>query len=435
MRVLRYGRAIWITAALLAMISGSLVGIDRAAAQVIISSTVNGTTVTERDSAGNTYTFDLTQVGGGTLVVNQTSPGGQVQTAILTVAPAGGSLFTVSGNSFGVPINCTVDVHTQQVVTGSCGVLSGTNSSALVAANTATALQGEARSQTLAVTTVISDRIRAISRDLARSLAAASQPQRSSYRGLAAGSADARWGVWGDASGAFLRNDTVLGYDGTSVIGLVGIDYVPGNDWVFGATAGYTRADLTLRSIPGTKTTDGAVVGPYVSYIIGSNASIDGQAQYTALFNRVAAPIAGLTSNFTGNRVTGALNLNVYADQGPFKLTGFGGYAFTWEGNSIPAALTGGAPALARNTRYGVIKIGGEAGYLITPALEAYVPLTFLFETTTPRDGTSRAAIQIGGGLRYQIADNVKLGFNATTIEAKSHTRDVRIVGNVRWTF
>jgi hypothetical protein len=287
------------------------------------------------------------------------------------------------------------------------------------------------------VTTIVSDRVRAISRDIARGFAAGERGGQlgSSYRGLSAGSADARWGVWGDASGAFLRNDTAIGYDGTSVVAIAGVDYIPDRPWVVGLTAGYTHADLTLKSVTGTRQSDGALVGPYASYIISPNFSADAQVQYTGLSNRVSASASGLSASFGGDRVTGALNLNGYADDGPYKLTGFAGYAYTWEGSN--KSVLSNIPPFSNNTRFGVLKWGGEAGYTVdtTYQVEAYVPLTFLFETTTPRDGTSRFALQPGFGIRWLWLPDLKAGILFTSTEIKTHTRDMRIGANLRWIF
>jgi len=64
-----------------------------------------------------------------------------------------------------------------------------------------------------------------------------------------------------------------------------------------------------------------------------------------------------------------------------------------------------------------------------------YVPLTFLYETTTPRDGVGRAALLVGGGLRYHLSNNIRAGLVATSTELQSHTRNVTVGGNLPWTF
>ena len=79
-------------------------------------------------------------------------------------------------------------------------------------------------------------------------------------------------------------------------------------------------------------------------------------------------------------------------------------------------------------------KLGGEAGY-VAGRLEAYVPLTFLYETTTPRDSVGRVALLVGAGLRYQLCDNIRAGLVATSTEFQSHTRNVTVGGNLRWSF
>jgi hypothetical protein len=343
-------------------------------------------------------------------------------------------------NGVTTPIDCTVFSSGQ--ISGQCGILQQafTAPPAAVteaAASATAAAQGVVRSQAQTVTTIVSDRVRAISRDVARSVAPGPTGQapmsRFSGTGMSAGSPAARWGVWGDASGAFLRDDAAVGYDGNSVVALAGLDYLYDKSWLVGVTAGYLHGDLTLNATHGPRVSDGGAFGPYLSYIFGPNASADAQMQYARLSNSVTAPLAGLHANFGSNRVTGAVNLNLYKDRGPWRLTGYTGYAYTWEG--AEHSILNDVPPYSPNTRYGAFKLGGEAGYLATPRLEAYVPATLRVETTKPTDETSRVSLEIGAGLRYRLADALKAGLEATTVQIKSHYRDVRVGANLRWTF
>ncbi len=404
-------------------------------------------TQTVQDPQGSRLLFNVTSLGtnsvGGETAAGffTTTNGTRTSFTLNETVEAGGAstLETLTATLNGQPLSCTFDKATGNTVNGNCGpFLSMISDSVLptaVAASEAAAAEGTVRSQALAVTAAISDRIRAISRDMALSFApqANGETPRSSYRGIAAGSNDARWTVWGDASGAFLRNDTAIGYSGNSVVALAGIDYLVDKSRVAGFVAGYTHGDLRLKPAGGPRVSDGAVLGPYISYIIGSHASADAQFQYTRLSNRLTAPLAGFNAGFDGNRLTGAVNLNTYADVGSWKLTGYTGYAYTWEGSET--SILNIIPGSSSNIRYGVWKVGAETGYQATPQLEAYVPLTFMLETTLPRDGTSRAALEVGLGLRYQATDNVKAGLLATTTEIKSHTQDVRVGANLRWSF
>ena len=68
-------------------------------------------------------------------------------------------------------------------------------------------------------------------------------------------------------------------------------------------------------------------------------------------------------------------------------------------------------------------------------AFEPYVPLTFEYETTNPNDGTSRTALVVGAGLRYRWSETLTGGLLAETTEVKTHTRDIRVGANVRWSF
>jgi len=304
---------------------------------------------------------------------------------------------------------------------------------------------GVARSQTLVVTNTISDRVRAISRDLARSLAPSqNKPVGSSYRGIAAGSAGSGLSIWGDASGSFLGNSTAAaGYHGTSVVALAGADYILDPQWIVGFSAGYTHDNITFSSVRGNSTADGALLGPYASYILGPNLSLDAQFTYTCLSNNISSVAPTPVGEFDGNRLTGAANLNAFTDFTPFTLIGFTGYAYTWQGNNIflPNSVLPGlvstpssSSLILTNIRFGVFRLGGEAGYQMDQ-LEAYVPLTFEYQTTKPQDGAGRAALVVGAGLRYRWSDQLKGDIRATATEFETHIRDIKVEANLRWIF
>ena len=280
---------------------------------------------------------------------------------------------------------------------------------------------------------MVSDRVRSISRDLARGLVQPSgRPIGSTYRGIAAGSADSRWGVWGDVSGSFIGNDTDVGYDGTSVVAIAGVDYILDPAWIAGFNTGYARGNLGLKSFTGTRTSNGAVLGPYASYIISPNFSVDGLFTYTRLSNNLATVAPGPSGGWNSNRFTGAANLNGYADAGPLKLTGYTGYAYTFEGSNN--SVLSGVPPFSNNIHFGVFKLGGEAGCQFDQ-LEPYVPLSFEYQTTKPQDRTSRAALIVGAGLRYQWSDQLKAGILGTATEFQTHYRELKVEANLRWAF
>jgi outer membrane autotransporter protein len=455
----QWSDAALLTGALVAFGSTSISLVPIASAQTVSGPDASGN-FTTKDVNGNTYVFNLNNVsamGTSTLPVNVTPAGGTPQPDSVIIQNVGNNLFSANGTLATGAISCTINTQTRQVVSGNCppfsalfpagmagigtGGMAGTTTTltpqqaAAMAAAPSTQNAGVAavRSQTLVVTNMISDRVRSISRDLARSLVQpSSQPIGSSYRGIAAGSADSRWGVWGDASGSFIGNDTNVGYDGTSVVALAGIDYILDPAWIVGFNTGYVRGNLGLKSYSGTRTSNGAVVGPYASYIISPNFSLDGQFSYTRLSNDIATVVPGPSGGWNSNRLTGAVNLNGYADAGPIRLTGFTGYAYTWEGsnNSI---LSGVAP-FSNNIRFGVLKLGGEAGCQFDQ-LEPYIPLTFEYQTTNPQDRTGRAALIVGAGLRYQWNDQLKAGILGTATEFETHWRDLKVEANLRWTF
>jgi len=453
----RRGRRAAVIAAALGLVGLLLAPV--ASAQTIVSETYDSFgNVTSLDTAGNTYTFNVSgvpTVGTSTVGATLTPPLGSASTSSFAVQGLGGNLYFVTGSAFGgaAPVSCTVNTATMTVVSGNCGPIFPANGAAtvvytpglgpvLVASpnlkkpnnSVNTSANSITREQTVAATSLISGHIRAVTRGFALSAQpfAANRPVGVSYHGVSAGSSETPWGVWGDVSGSFLENNSKVGYDGTSVVALAGIDYFLDDNWLVGLSSGYARADVTLRSFTGTRSSNGAVVAPYVSYIINSNFSADAQFNYTALSNRLASPAPGVSSNFDGDRLTGAANLNGFTDIDPYRLTGFVGYAYTWEGSGR-STLNFLAPS-ATNIHIGLVKVGGEIGRVFGD-WEVYLPITFEYETTTPRDGTSRPALIVGGGVRYQWSDTVKAGLLATTTQIKNHTQDVLVGANLRISF
>jgi hypothetical protein len=471
---LRSAYAVYIFA-LFTLVSASASMTQSALAQTAGTSTGANGNITVTDPMGNQLTVNTNNVmqspagmavtitlpNGTTIPVSTvvstpltvTLANGTSRTDPLSIQFLPGNLASISANSLLGPISCTINVMTLQAVGQSCGGvgslfgallpggtgglstgLTPAQAAAMAAApSTQNAAVAAVRSQTLAVTDMISERIRSISRDLARSLGQpSSQAAGSTYRGISAGSADSRWGVWGDASGSFIGNNSTVGYDGTSVVALSGIDYILDPAWIVGFNAGYTNGDLGLKSFTGTRTSNGAIVGPYASYIISPNFSIDGQFSYTRLSNNLATVAPGPSGGWNSNRYTGAANLNAYTDSGGLKLTGFTGYAYTFEGSQN--SVLSNVPPFSNSIRFGVFKLGGEAGYPIDQ-FEPYVPLIFEYQTTKPQDQTSRAALVVGIGLRYQWSDQLKGGLLVTATEYETNWRDIKVEGNLRWTF
>jgi autotransporter-associated beta strand protein len=389
---------------------------------------------------------------------------------ILTASSVNGQFANVSGispslqtlfydpNDVTLSIAATLPSYLQFVCLGalgqiasSCGVTPTEAALTAIERSLMASTTGEIRSQT----NVVIDQIMAREWWVIRDLAAlgdlpdampgdtmtldefsSNEPLRPQYRGLSAGSPDARWGIWVDGSGSFLGNNTSTGYSGSSEVGLAGLDFLANRQWLLGFTAGYTHADLTLTPIGVprlSRQVDGGLVGPYAAYIINPHMAMDALFNYTSLGNSISAPTPLPSGGYHSNRVTGAAHLDIFANYNALKLTGFGGYAYTWEGGPTSSVLGPGF-GLANNVRYGAIRLGGEVSYHLGN-FEPYLPLRFEYETTKPNDGTSRAAIVVGGGLRYRWNDTLAGELLAETTELKTHTRDVLISAHLRQSF
>jgi hypothetical protein len=396
--------------------------------------------LTSMDSLGNVYTANLSTfspTSKSQIPGTFTPLGGQPQPVILTVVPLGSGQFTVTSQT---PTQLLLACSVNSVTLSALCQLSNSPRSLIAS------IKGEVHSQANTVIEMIADRLRTLSRDLAEGSAASveappggtvilkdfSSNPASKYDGLSAGSGVARWGLWANASGSYLQNSSqATSFTGPSVVALTGLDYVVDRQWIFGLSAGYTHADLALSPSSINREVDGALVGPYAAYVVNPNWSVDALVNWTSLSNNITAPAPFAAGSYHSNRITAASNLNYFTTYNGIKLTGFGGYAYAWEGGSTNAVVPS---ALANNVRYGAIRIGGEAAYPVG-AFEPYLPLRVEYETTTPNDGTSRAALVVGAGLRYRWSDTLTGGLLFETTELKTHTRDMLISGHLRWSF
>jgi len=415
-----------------------------ASAATIVSGSYDRFTklLTAVDSLGNIYKANLatfSPVSVSEIPGTFTPARGQPQPVVYTVTPT-------TPNNFKI----TTDLPNQSLLGCSLNVVSLAADCQLAdtPGGVLAATKQEVRSQANTVIEMITGRLRALSQDLAQASASSvetppggtvilnnfSSNPAPKYSGLSAGSDVTRWGVWANASGSWLQNNNANNNDsfsGTSVVALTGLDYIVDRQWIFGLSAGYTHADLSLSPSSITRTADGGLVGPYGAYILNPNWSVDALVNWTSLSNSISAPAPFPAGSYHSNRVTAASNLNYFTTYNGIKWTGFGGYAYTWEGGN-PGAVIG--TALANNVRYGAIRLGGEAAYDIGP-WEPYVPLTFEYETTRPQDGTSRAALVLGAGLRYRWSDTLTGGLLVETTEIKTHTQDVLLGAHLRWSF
>lgn len=328
------------------------------------------------------------------------------------------------------PLNCTIT--SSGSYSGQCGpiaVLFGGTGNASAAAVRGAA-QTTVRSQVDATTAIIATRVQSISRDIARSKGNPNQQSEAPhliYNGMSAGSPDHKWGFWVDGSGSYISDDSaVSSFEGYTVTGLAGVDYNIENTWLVGFSAGYVRTDVSVKMF-GPRVADGAQFGPYASYIISSHFTVDALFNYTRLSNAVIG-----TPSYNSSRYTGATNFNAFYDVGQFSLTGFLGYVYALENpdNGAPAFI-GTQPT---TVHYSAVKLGGEAAYPMGN-FEPYIPLTLAYETTDPHDGTGRFGVTVGAGFRYQLTDQVKAGFVATTEEGRTHSTDVVAAANLRIVF
>jgi len=397
-----------------------------------------GNTITGTLSNGDTFT--LTENDGTFTIAAQGPQPFSITGTFTTNVGAGGitQLVLTGTETIGnttQQLNCTLNIGNGTFSeTGQCGQFQiGAPGTTPLAASIAGTSHATVRAQVQSMINILSNRIGSISRDIAQSRGGGDQQSSSrpaSYSGISAGTAAKDWGVWADGSGSYLRNDSsVAAFRGYGVTTLTGIDYVYRDTWVAGFTGGYVRTDVAVAALQGSKVSQGAALGPYLSYIINDHFTIDGIFTY----NRLSNDSGGISpSSFTSNRYTTALNLNAFWESHSIKWTGTFGYAYALElpNASAPASL-GGVPT---TVHYGAFSVGGEAAYPIGK-FEPYIPLTFQYETTQTRDGTGNVGVLIGLGARYQIQDTIKAGFQVITEELRTHSQNVTGSANLRVTF
>ncbi|HYM04217.1 MAG TPA: autotransporter domain-containing protein [Stellaceae bacterium] len=381
----------------------------------------------------NGDTFTLTLNGDGGFTIAATGP--QPFTLTGTIA-INGNILTLTGvetvgSSPVFNINCTINTVTD-TVSGTCGDFAFGGAGSPIGASIIGTSHATVRAQVQSIVSVLMNRIGSISRDAARARSGGDQStlDLSSYSGISAGSADKNWGVWADGSGSYLKNtSSVAAFQGHGVTALTGIDYVYRDTWVMGFSAGYVRTDVFVNALQGTRLSQGASLGPYLSYIVNGHFTIDGLFTY----NRLANDTNGFSvSSFNSDRYTSAINLNAFYDVRSWRLTGIVGYAYAFElpDQSAPSAL-GGLPT---TIHYGSFNVGGEVAYPMG-RFEPYLPITVEYETTETRDGTGRSGVVLGAGARYQIQDTIKAGFLLTAEEFRIHSQNYSASANVRVQF
>lgn len=295
----------------------------------------------------------------------------------------------------------------------------------------AAATHSAIRSQSDSIDTALSDYLRWRLRDMAQSMSPAGTGEASDglIRGMSAGSPMQNLVAWGDASTSYLKNDTsAFANEGYGVTGLVGLDSSFNENWLFGLSAGYAWTQLKVKALAGDKLEHGAVLGPYLSYVINPHLAVDASFTYGRLSNSFAG-----ASSFDADRFTGAANVDLFADIGAFKLSGVVGYLYAYESpttSSVPTVLNG----FPTTQRYGAIKISGEAAYPVGN-FEPYLPIAYTYETTRPVDAVGRNTITLGVGLRYRMSDSLNAALQATDDEFRSHSRDETFSANLRWSF
>jgi hypothetical protein len=432
------GRRLKFSAA--AIRAGALLLAEATAALGVWNSAVN---------AQNTVTFPLPN--GDTVTATVTSPttatavaGGPVPFVgdLTLVGRTTNSLtFTgpvTSGSASAQVVNCTVTFPPAAAFSGQCGpfTVTGTNP---MAVNTAVkgAASGSTRAQVQSTVALLNNRFQSILRDLGSSgeTALQSEWQTGTLSGISAGSEDRLWTLWFSGSPSWLRNySPIAASAGYSVNGFSGIHYNYENTWFVGFDAGYIRTDVN-GPLVGNFTSNGAQLGPYFTYILNQNLSLSGSFSYTRSDNDTGGDngLGAITnSSYSANRYTGTLGLNAAGAWNDVRLSGTLGYVYSLQlpTSSAPASF-GGVPAVVH---YGALTVGGQADYPMG-RFDPYIPLGFNYQTTQSHDGTGRAGVTVGLGVRYTFGDGVQASFQITTEQGRLNSQNITGIANLAFAF
>lgn len=360
---------------------------------------------------------------------------------------------TLNGQS--TNFDCTFSLSAGQIVGGTCGEAFGAviGSNVNSATGTPAAVQSTVVANTIETTTrsivrdqvrttnaLLANRLRNITGQIVRSRATqvsqgSTMSQALGMTGLSAGSHDARFGAWLDASVTLLDNDNVqVRTDGFSEVALVGLDYRVTNDLIVGLSAGYQGAQLDVKTIRGRRESDGWVVTPYASWIFAPNLSLDASFGIAGANTDVRNGLSGVTTtgSFDSHRYTGTLNANAYLPAGNWFLSWFAGFSYSYETQDD---YTDSAGARIDNDaiRYGVMRVGGEAAYRLG-MFEPYALAVFELETEETRDGTDTETLIVGGGLRFMTGP-LTAAVEATAQTLRDNENNYTFGFNLRYVF
>ena len=271
--------------------------------------------------------------------------------------------------------------------------------------------------------------------------------------GMAAAALGDRASVWASmAWSTFDEDHPTIAFNGDSISGFLGGDYLFTDRLIAGLAVGAENTDVTSTFNAGGSNSDGITGLGYAAFVLNRYLSADASFGYTGVYDidqrrtALGLPITGSTD---GWRWFGAANIN-----GTYTIDGWtasanAGYlrssshtdGFTESnGNVVPSG----------NTELGQVRVGGRVSYSL-PALQPNLPritpfVSGLFEWDHDRTKISVAQGQavppddrtdfvVGGGLNFAFSDRISGGIEATTVLGRANFNATTVSGNIRFVF
>jgi hypothetical protein len=221
---------------------------------------------------------------------------------------------------------------------------------------------------------------------------------------VSAGSAfgSSNLGSFGFAGGSFV-DDNRAGFQksGQNYIATVGLDHTGGNTSV-GGHIGYQKTDLDLQSLDGELSSDGWVVGAYVTQVFSQRFSVTLSGTYSDSSVDLERTFTGtaVTAGYGHSELTGSVTASALViSTDSLALVALGGITYgAWDDDAytdsrgIAFAKSGGDNTYA--------KFGGVLALMPSSALRPYGFATYNRLLSDPAF-TGRDSLDVGGGLGF----------------------------------
>ena len=288
--------------------------------------------------------------------------------------------------------------------------------------------------------------------------------------GISAGDTDQNFGIWANVSLTDSRDDRILRKTTAPYRGdlyqsdadfdlynyIAGIDYKIADTVVIGVACSYEDIDdgtfayasvkdriISKNNIIDSK---GFTVAPYFSVKIADLLTIDLNGGYSWLEidqNRIDNDLSPepITSSLDSVRMFGSATTNLYYSIAKWNIAASIGYLYAKEERD--EYMESNRKSVDEDTiELGQLSVGGEVSYVIN-TVEPYLNLTYEYDTTYEEKvgedfehaNYDKSGFIVGGGVRFQLTDNLLGDFQATGIVDREDYDEFSVAVNLRYMF